>query len=154
MSKSKPSIGDVIEITTQSGFAYAQVRFNHSDFGLVFQLFPGTFPKHLEKLDLILSQPPLYFFFLGKKDLSAPPYTQYRGNHPVLGDQDSFPLFRTGLKNPQTGITENWWLWDGKSTWLIGPLADDQKNLSIRGMWDPKLLVNRIESGWRPSDER
>ncbi|WP_176536262.1 hypothetical protein [Rhizobium sp. L9] len=43
-----------------------------------------------------------------------------------------------------------WWLWDGEKEWRIGQLSAEQHQLSIRGVWNDTLLVERIEFGWTP----
>ncbi|MDQ8205892.1 hypothetical protein QEH52_00080 [Coraliomargarita sp. SDUM461003] len=76
------------------------------------------------------------------------------GNEVVPAEEKSFPVFRTGMVDPQTRKVSVWWLWDGEKEWKIGKLSPEQRSLPIRGVWNDTILIERIESGWTPETDR
>ena len=63
------------------------------------------------------------------------------------------PLFRSGVIDPQTGWIENWWLWDGENTRMVGSISQEQRKLPIKSIWNDTLLIERIEQGWSPEKD-
>jgi hypothetical protein len=64
-----------------------------------------------------------------------------------------FPLFRERGGISRDGKVLNWWLWDGNEEWRIGELNEHQKTYPIRGIVNDTLLIDRIETGWKSTDE-
>ncbi len=74
-------------------------------------------------------------------------------NVALPSDAQKFPTFRAGVVDPATRKVGVWWLWDGEKEWRVGQLTVEQRCLSIRGVWNDTLLIERIESGWTPETD-
>lgn len=152
----RPKIGDIIEIPTRSGFAYAQFTHKHNLYGALLRVY-NTIYQTKQALDAIQSvvsvrEPDFSVFF----PLGAAVHrgiVSIVGNAPIPEKHKPFPLFRDGIANPETKKVEIWWLWDGEKEWPVGEISDEQRRLPIRGVWNDTLLVERIESGWTPETD-
>ncbi|MCV9942664.1 MULTISPECIES: hypothetical protein [unclassified Rhizobium] len=74
-------------------------------------------------------------------------------NVALPSDAKKFAAFRAGTIDPATRKVGVWWLWDGENELQIGQLTTEQRHLSIRGVWNDMLLIERIESGWTPETD-
>jgi len=153
----RPKIGDIIEIPTRHGFAYAQFTHKHRMYGALLRVY-NTIYQTKQSLDVIQSavnsrEPDFSTFFpLGAAVNRS--IVSVVGNAPIPEKQKPFPLFRGGVVDQKTRKVETWWLWDGENEWPIGELASEQKRIPIRGVWNDTLLVERIETGWTPETDQ
>jgi hypothetical protein len=142
-------IGDIVEITTGKGLAYAHYTHKHHTpprygallrvFGKIHGVRPGDFTE------LVRNRPTFMCFFpLGAAVNRG--IVSIVGNVAVPLEAQAFPTFRAGMANV-------WWLWDGEKEWRVGELTAEQRRLSIRGVWNDTLLIERIESGWTPETD-
>lgn len=149
----KIKIGDIVEIVTKNGFSYAQYTHKNPSFGALLRVFGENFSDRPQKFDDIVNVRPVFmtFFPLGT--------AIHRGIFSVVANVDvpahalPFPTFRAGIPNPATGKVDVWWLWDGETEWPVGKLTEEQRSLSLRGIWNDTFLVERIESGWTPETD-
>ncbi len=150
----RPRIGDMIEIKTSKGLTYALYTHKHDDppkYGALIRVFSKVFPERPDDLQVVTSSPVQFttFFPLGaavKRGL-----VQVVGNIKVPDALKPFPLFRVaGLMDPATKKAIRWGLWNGERSWRTYNLTPEQRKLPILGVWNDTLLVERIESGWRP----
>jgi hypothetical protein len=147
-TRSIPRIGDVIEIPTLKGLAYAQYTHKHSIYGSLLRIFSSTFASRPHDFTSLVTQEPQFstFFPLGT--------ACKRGIFGVVASEQissalaSFPTFRAGVANKQ-GKIDTWWLWDGEQETKIGTLTPSMMSYPIRGVINDTLLVERIVSGWR-----
>ena len=152
----RPKIGDIIEIPTRHGFAYAQFTHKHRMYGALLRVY-NTIYQTKPSLDVIQSavnsrEPDFSTFFpLGAAVNRS--IVSVVGNAPIPEKQKPFPLFRNGNEDPKTKNVETWWLWDGEKEWPIGKLTKEQRRLSLNEVWNDTLLVERIESGWTPETD-
>ncbi|BET12083.1 hypothetical protein [Pandoraea sputorum] len=147
-------IGDVFEIKTKKGNAYFQFSGRIPPMGALIRVLPGTF-QHLplDMDELVASRTNFWIFF----PVSA---AEKRGivrkikNYKIPEHSVRSPIFRTGIVDPSTKKVESWWLWDGETEWEVGALTDELRKLPIRGAWNDTLLVERIEEGWLPENDK
>jgi hypothetical protein len=146
-------IGDIVEIMTGKGLVYAQYTHKHNQYGAllrVFRKFCGVRPSDFT--ELARNRPTFMCFFpLGAAVNRG--IVSIVDNVAVPLEAQSFPTFRAGMANPPTDKVKVWWLWDGEKEWRVGELTDEQRSLSIRGVWNDTLLIERIESGWTPETD-
>lgn len=153
----RPKIGDIIEIPTRHGFAYAQFTHKHSMYGALLRVYNMIYQTK-QSLDVIQSvvdtrEPDFSCFFpLGAAVNRS--IVSVVGNATIPEKQKPFPLFRDGVEDPKTKKVETWWLWDGKKEWCIGKLTKEQRRLPLNEVWNDTLLVERIESGWTPETDQ
>lgn len=147
---SKPEIGDIVEIKTSKGLAYAQLTHQHEIFGSLIRVFPGFSRTRPTNFDDLVNGPERFVAFVPLAALIRKGSISIVGKAIVPSHARSFPLFRSGVTNPKTRRVETWSLWDGQKTWKIGGLSEEQKKLPIRSIWTEALLFDRVECGWSP----
>ena len=148
-SRKRPKIGDVIEIKTPNGLAYAQFTHKHDappKYGALLRVFSKlhkTRPSDFR--EMIESEPQfLTFFPLGSACNKG--IVKIVSNEDVPLKARKFPIFRAGAVN-QEGQVETWWLWDGDKEWKVGKLKPGMEKFPIRGVWNDTILIQRIVEG-------
>jgi hypothetical protein len=153
-SRVRPRIGDVIEIPTSKGFAYAQFTHKHERYGALLRVLPGLFPQRPLDLGELAGQLPVFstFFPLGaacNRDI-----VHVVASEPIPKHSASFPIFRSFHRDPTGKRAGPWFLWDGLRDWRVETLSDEQlRNYPPRGIWNDTLLIERILAGWRHEHE-
>lgn len=153
----RQEIGDVVEIPTSGGRAYAQFTHKHAQFGALLRVLPGLHASRpLDGFIDLVSRPPSFstFFPLG--------LACNRGICEVVASVDvpahtkAFPLLRTCvIHRDQAGVLQvgPMWLWDGENEWLAGKKDVEQlMRHPPRGLVYDTLLIERILCGWRHED--
>jgi hypothetical protein len=149
----KPRIGDVVEISTRKGRAYAQYTHEKDRRGSVLRILPGLHQDRPRELGALVRQYELYFVFFPLKAAVT------RGIFPIIGHEDvpervrPFPIFRSAGAIDRKGKVHDWWLSDGDREWRVERLTDEQRALSVGGIWNDTLLIQRIEEGWTPATD-
>lgn len=149
----KIQIGDIIEITTKGGLAYAQLTHNHPRYSSLIRILPGYFETTPDDLSHLVREPSVFVTFFPLQGALNRGIFKIVGNHPVPRSAMEFPVFRTGVINPATGKVDVWWLWDGKEERMVGTISTEQRQLPIRGICNDTLLIERIENGWTPMND-
>lgn len=149
-NRKRPKIGDVIEIRTPKGLAYAQFTHKHDappKYGALIRVFSKLHKKRPSDFsDIIESEPQfLTFFPLGSACNNG--IVEIVSNQEIPPKAKIFPTFRAGAVNQQ-GHIETWWLWDGDKEWKVGKLKPGMEKYPIRGVWNDTLLIQRIVEGW------
>jgi hypothetical protein len=148
-------IGDIIEIPTAKGLAYAQYTHKHQQsphYGALIRVLDGLFESRPKDFaDLVKKRHRFVVFF----PLGA---AVNRGIFSVVAHGEipeearSFPIFRSGFID-RDGKVDNWWLWDGEKEWDVGKLTPEQRALPILGTVNDTGLIYWIESGWTPETD-
>jgi hypothetical protein len=146
----KAEIGDIIEIQTKVGFAYAQFSNYHDDWGALLRILPGTFMKRVIDYRELVDAKEVFFTFFPLQAAINREIVKVAGHELVPSHAERLPLFRNGVPNPATGKVDVWWLWDGKSEWKVGKLTHDQLDFPILSIPSYPVLLDRIETGWTP----
>lgn len=147
----KIKIGDVIEIPVKGGFAYAQYTHRHDKYGSLLLVLPTIHKEQATDFSFLENEQESYYTFFPLGPAVNQGLFKVVTNQLIPAYAEQFPLFKTGTPNGE-GHIEVWWLWNGSKEWKVGNLTEDQKKLSLRGIWNDTLLVQRIESGWHPED--
>jgi hypothetical protein len=142
-------VGDIIEIPLSNRKkAYGQYL-HKSKMGPIIQVFDLTYRDKIE-LDQIISSRPLFPpVITGLNAAIKTGLWKIVGNKPVL----SFvhPKFVSTLYDQVTGKARIWFIWDGQSYSKVGAvLPAEYKKLEFLVVWDPKNVVDRIETGKTP----
>lgn len=146
-------IGDVIEISTKVGFAYAQYSHQHSMYGALIRVFKTKYPKRPDQLNQVLNDELQFSIFFPLKAAVDKKIVQVVANFELECTLQKFPLFRAGVIDPVSKKVKTWWLWDGKNETEVGTLSKEQRKFPIRGVWNDTLLIERIEAGWTPETD-
>ena len=150
MSK-RVKIGDIVEIDTPKGYAYAQFTHKHPQYGALIQVVKGIYKKKPDNISELLSNELQFITFFPLGAAVNKEIVNIVGNLPLPEKSKRFPLFRAGTPT-KNGKVEIWWLWDGVEEWKVGELSEEQKNLPLRGIINDTLLIERICNEWSHRD--
>lgn len=149
----KVRVGDVFEILTDRGLAYAQYTHRNPLYGELIRVLPGFFDQRPSEYGELVRRPARFCTFFPLRAAAAKRVVIIVANEPVPAEAQGFPIFRAGVVNPTTGKVDVWWLWDGDKEWRVGQLSEQERRLPIRGVWNDTLLIERITSGWTPETD-
>jgi hypothetical protein len=156
VNRKRPQTGDVVEIETPEGLAYAQYTYNYKDppvWGALIRLLPGLFESRPADFSELVREKERFFVFF---PLGA---ACNRGIVTIVAHEEipewarGVPLMRAAGWRDESGRVLDWWLWDGKEDRHIDKVPKKYRDLSLRELWNDALLIERIASGWRPADE-
>ncbi len=147
-------IGDVIEIPTVKGFAYAQITHRKPSYGPLLRVLEGTWQEPPADPRGIVAEPARFHAFFPVDAAVRRGVVRRVGNVPVPDHARRFPLLRGGgIRNPD-GSHGDWWPWDGDRETRLGQhLTAEQKALSTDDVVNDTLLIERIATDWHPGDE-
>ena len=148
----KLKIGDIVEIRTAKGFAYAHYTHKHKQYGALLRVFDSIYDARPSNYTDLVRQRPAFSCFFPLSAAVNKKIVSIIGNSAVPHEAQVFPTFRGGVVNPSTHKVEVWWLWDGEREWRIGNLTDEQRLLPIAELWSWDLLIERLGSGWLPEE--
>jgi len=140
--------GDLIEIPTPKGLAYAQYINRHRKYGALLRVFSNVLDRRPDDVKNTIGEVQFICFFPLKAAVNQEIVTVV-GYAPVPKEVSAFPTFRAGVMDPATGKVAVWWFWDGEKEWRVGTLTPEQRSMPIRGVCNDTMLVERIVSGWR-----
>lgn len=145
--RTRPKIGDVIEIPVGTGLGYAQYTHKHATYGALLRVLPQVFETRPADFSWVAAAVPQFLTFFPLGAACSRGIVQVVGAQPLSPDAQVFPLFRcsAGIENEK----RSWWLWDGSKEWRIGDLKPGMEALPLRGVINDTLLVERIKEGWR-----
>jgi hypothetical protein len=146
-------IGDIIEIPTVKGLAYAQYTHQHPTHGGLIRVFDALFENRPSGFSQLINGPVRFSTFFPVAAAIKRAVVSVVGHENVAPHNHSFPVFRNGVADPKTKKVAVWWLWDGEREWKVGAITLDQRKMPIVGVWNDTLLVERIESEWTPSSD-
>ena len=151
VTRVRPRIGDVVEIPTPRGLAYAQFTHKHTSpprYGDLVRVLPGVFAVRPDDFSALVNSDPQFVAFIPLGPACARKLFHIVANESVPPVAQVFPLFRSSARGPG-GVRGPWWLWDGTTEWRVGELKPGMEKLPIRGTWNYTLLLERITQGWR-----
>lgn len=151
VSRKRPQIGDVIEIRTSRGLAYAQFTHKHPVYGALLRVMPGLYPSRPENLSALSLAEPQFSTFFPLSAACSRGIVQVVANEAISESLRMFPTFRTVAKG-NNRMWGAWYLWDGEKEWRIGELQPGMEALPPRQVVNDTMLVELIVSGWRHED--
>jgi hypothetical protein len=147
---SKVRIGDILEIPTAKGLAYAQYTHDDSMYGQLIRVLEKTFQRRPADFSETVQGPVQFCVFFPLKAAVRRGIFKIVGQQEVAPSNQVFPTFRSGLPDPQTNKVKTWWFWDGKEEWKVGEITEEQRKMPLSGTINDTLLIEYIETGWRP----
>lgn len=150
-SRKRPKLGDIVEISTTKGLAYAQVTHKHPMYGVLLRVMAGLHISRPESFSALRQAEPQFSTFFPLAAACNHGLARIVVNEPISEHLREFPTFRTSAKG-KDGVWGPWWLWDGEREWKVGDLKPGMEALPPRGTINDTLLVERIVSGWRHKD--
>lgn len=146
-------IGDIIEIPTKEGLAYAQYTHQHRQFGGLIRVFNRILQHRPHDLTELANSPVRFSTFLPVRAATKRGIFKVVGHSVIASANQPFPTFRDGVVDRDTRKVGVWWLWDGQREWKVGTLTPDQKELPIREVLNDTMLISLIETGWTPASD-
>jgi hypothetical protein len=142
-------VGDVIEIETRRGLAYAQYTHRVEGMGYLIRVVEDTFRVRPSCLAAVVrGRTAFKAVFPLQRAVNLKMY-ELVGNHEVPEEDLAFPVFRQRGFVDREGRVHDWYLWDGERTWkLQGGLTAETRKYPLREIINAVLLVERIENRW------
>jgi hypothetical protein len=146
-------LGDIIEIPTTKGLAYAQYTHQHPTHGGLIRVFDALFASRPSSFMELVAGPVRFSTCFPVRAAINRGIFQVVQHENIAPHNLAFPIFRGGNADPKTKKVAVWWFWDGEKEWKVGAITPEQRQMPIIGVWNDTLLVERIESGWTPSND-
>lgn len=147
-------LGDIIEIPTSKGLAYAQYTHRaKGEGGYVIRVLDGLYENRPQNFNELAKNKHRFvtIFPLGaavhRKIFAIVGHTE------IPKEAQQFPLFRAAGFREKDGKVVNWWLWDGENSWRVEKLTLEQYKLPIKSIPNDIALVEMIEEGWTPEKD-
>ncbi len=153
MKRPTPQLGDIVELRTNRGFAYAQYTHEHHDYGSLLRILPGFFEETPKELDLLAEGRTVFHAFVPLKASLREQALRTVGHYPIPEKATTFPTFRSGMSQPGGIRVRVWFLWDGEEDTRVDQLSASQLQFPIREIITPALLRQRLEAGWLPESD-
>jgi hypothetical protein len=159
VNRKRPRIGDVVEIETPKGLAYAQYTYNYKAppvYGALIRVLPDLYDSRPSDFSGLVREKERFSVFFPLGAACNRGIVKIVAHEEIPTVSRGIPLMRTSSRyRDKSGkmIEADWWLWDGKEERRIGKLPEKYHDLSLRAIWNDTLLIERIVSGWRPADE-
>lgn len=151
--RKRPRIGDVVEIVTKDGAAFAQYIHQHGDFGEVLRVLgPADSDSDSQR---VASRPTQFVTFFPLGAACRRGIARILGPAAVPPDFTEFPSFRQALRlDPQSAAPCNWLLWSGADERIVAELTAEQRRWPIRAIMNDTMLVHRVLTGWTAEQEQ
>jgi hypothetical protein len=141
-------IGDIIEIPTSDGLAYAQYTHQHATRGGLIRVFEPLFSERPKDFSSLITKPIRFSTFFPVRAAINRGVFKIVAHEQIAPHNQAFPVFRGGSIDPQTKKVHMWWFWDGERSWKVGKITSEHRKLPIEEVWTAPLLIDRIQSGW------
>ncbi len=148
----RPQIGDVIEIRTPRGLAYAQYTHEHREpprHGSLLRVLPGLYDRQPKDLASLVEQEERFSVFFPLGAALARGIFRIVGKADVPLSKQRFPIFRS--KTPAGTI----YYWDGRREWreTWWRRTPRWRRNAINAILNDTALVERVSSNWKPADD-
>jgi hypothetical protein len=159
MAKRQMRVGDVFEIDTPAGLAYAQYTHDAGHLGQLVRVLPGIYSSRPD-LVLLAKERELYFVFYTLEYALRAKQVKVVSNHAIPDWAKEPPLMRKagGLGNAE-GRRLNWTIGpalklstmeDLQQALKVRGLSPEQAKLSIAAVWPHPVMVKNIARNWAP----
>lgn len=158
-SRYKFQPGDVFEIKTPVGLGFFQYTHQCAGMGELVRVLPGLYKSRPEHLSGLVHQQELYYVHVTLEAACQECIVCKVGHEKLPKSATSFPIMRKpGMPNAE-GTVPVWFIGNGaKMSTLddmrqlkkVAVLTADQRRLSIKVLWPPNVMVERIAWGWTP----
>lgn len=150
MASAKAKVGEVIEIKTRKGLAYAQYTHESETDGSLIRVFEVLHARPLADLAEVVHSQVAFTTFFPVHAAIKQGLVRRVGQAEIAPENKKMPMFRWGIPHPVSKKVEQWYLWDGTDHRKIDSLSKDQRKWPIREIMLMEGLTTAIEEGWRP----
>lgn len=153
-NKPRVALGDLFEIRTRRGLAYAQLSHEHSEAGRILRVLPGFFPSRPPDLDAIVAGETAWFAQLNPVyALAQGTFSGIVGRYQIPEHAQEFPGFKDAERDPRTGAIKGWEVWKGGRVRFRRKLNAEQHGYSPDGQMSDEFFLTLLEYGFRAGDD-
>lgn len=142
-------VGDIIEIETSKGYAYAQATHKVPKWGMLLSVFEGFYEHPTINLEIIISSPLLFQKFYPLQGSLNQEIVKNIGNEEIPEILQKFPNTRNSGKVDRNGKVHTWVITEGDKEFVVKKLSEEQKDYPIWGIVNHTMLVELIEKQWK-----
>jgi hypothetical protein len=142
----------VIEVETPKGLAYALYTHQHREpprYGALLRVLPGLYSERPADFAGLVQEEERFSVFFPLGSALSRRIVRIVANEKIPESKRPFPIFRSRMVIE--GVAGPWWLWDGGRERLAGQ-HDTWTPRALLEVWNDSLLIERIASGWAPTD--
>lgn len=140
--------GDLVEIATVNGLAYAQITHNHASYPPVVRAIVGLHDKRPSDVASLAQKKTAFVAMIplagAMKHVGAP--CEVVGHVEIPEQQRAFPTFRMPIRDKK-GEVVYWWFWDGRGLRYATDLDAAQKKLPLREVMKGRRFLDLVSSG-------
>ncbi|HVT89362.1 MAG TPA: hypothetical protein VHD56_10955 [Tepidisphaeraceae bacterium] len=154
-ARTRPRFGDVIEIETAKGLAYALYTHRHTDpprWGAVLRVMPGIFKTRPEDFAILVELEPQFITFFPLGAACNRHLVSIVASVDIPEHAKAFPTFRSRSSPGARPGSQPYYFWDGKQEWKQNKLLPGQENFPIQQIVNDTMLKIKIEKGWHHRD--
>ena len=142
----KVKLGDILQVLTSKGVAYAQVTHRHPEYGFLIRIYPGFYNERPTDFLPVVAHEPSFSAFFPVQTAVNQGLVCVVANTPVPEQLQLFPTFRARAGGPGGSL----WLWDGDEEYRLDrAFSPQEQKYPTRGIISAPLLVERIEKNYR-----
>lgn len=148
-------IGDIVEIVTSKGLAYAQYTHAHTKqprMGSLLRVLRGIHPERPQGFAELAEQREQFSVFFPLRAALKQNIVHIVGHERIPDWAIAFPIFRNGLPE-RNGRINDWWLWDGEKEWRVGALTSEMRSFPDLAVVNDTRLIEMIETGYTAEDD-
>lgn len=150
----RPDLGDVVEISTPKGFAYAQFIHDDARFGEMIRVLPGTFKTRPADLANLVAGPEKFIVFYAIRAAIRQRLVERVGPEPIPDRLRQVPpVLVAGATGRYDYTRTSFSVWDGERETHLRELRREHRTLPIAMSLGHPGLTNAIVNDWLPSDE-
>jgi hypothetical protein len=158
VTRKRPKIGDVIEIETLKGLAYFQYTYKYNEppkYGALIRILPNLYKTRPPDFSELVRDKERFFIFFPLGAACNRDIVKIVANEEIPEESRGLPMMRlsSSYRDKSGKIVEyDCRIWDGTELRNIGKLTNEYRHLSLLQVWNDTILIERIVSGWKPSD--
>lgn len=154
MSK-KDILGQIAEIKTNHGFVYLQHIQDNDELGELVRVIEGFYEERPADFTGIVIKKDRFLTFFPFKLAIRKKLIEIVAIAEIPEQYSKPPLFKNpGVRDPKTGKSLAWWLWDGKAYTSLGKdLPKKYYDLPFAQICNLEMIKDRVEKNWIPSQD-
>jgi len=149
----RPRVGDIVEIDTPQGFAYALFTHMHDEppvYGELLRVWTRLHANRPESFDDLLKENEQFSVFCPLAASLKEGLCRIVQNNEVPEKLKLFPLFKSGNFDRKSRQITNWWIWDGRKSTNIGDLPKEYSDLPYRCILTIPAITHCLSTGITP----
>jgi hypothetical protein len=144
------SVGDILEISCETGIGYASYAGKHSWLGDAIWIVPELFKAPRSDWSTVFGELGFFTFYAAHTALR---HKLVRKVGYAIEAMRPVPAFvRTAVNKGQNGLVLSWLITDGvaRTPRKDTEMSAEERLLPIGAIWNHKLLCERLEAQWTP----